>query len=240
MQNEKNKIEELFFESKAQIQTSKYKEYVYFRLQGRLGNQLLGLANAKVLADIHKKKILLDITEVLVDSGVPVWLDFIDISSWASIFNDKSESKFLSTQETIDMATYRKISEICSNQSYSGFSPSIEFIKASGIFPAGKSPFESTESYPRYDLAISIRGGDYNTNPHLGLIGSRYYKICLYKLDFANMQKVKVFTDDPKYASRIMSQLPVKDWEFASSIHLINVLVEIAAADYVIGANSTF
>ena len=233
-------ILELNLETFEDLAASKFSEFVYFRLQGRLGNQLLGLSNAHLLSILHSRMILLDVTEVIEDSGVPIWLNRIEIGTWAVVFKDVSASRSISRCDTLDMSRFSRISEIPLFKNYSGFAPRIDFIEKSGLFKKGIFPFSTESKFEPITLGISIRAGDYKSNPHLGVTNRSYYKMALRMNALPSDSKVIIFTDDEEYAEKLLNNLPIKNWHFSATKNPIDVLEEMSTSESIIGTNSTF
>lgn len=218
----------------------KFPNHICYRLQGRLGNQLFGLVNAHLIAMRYEKKIVLDISEVIIDSGQPVWLSELDISSWAIVVNDLSPEKIVSGLPACDMSQFKSVEEIKLTDVYCGFSPKIDFIFESALFDPGKFPFKSRVLDEPFEIALSIRAGDYIHNPHLGIIGKRYYQKTLKRISRETNSPIRIFTDDESYAKDLLDSLGIKDWVFSKTEDLLGVMFEISQARTLIGSNSTF
>ncbi len=91
------------------------------------------------------------------------------------------------------------------------------------------------QSKKKDQIAIHMRGGDYAKNDRLN---EDYYIKALQMIGDSHMQ-IKVFTNDIKYAEKILNFLNVSNYEFSNG-NPFDDFIEMACSKVIISGNSTF
>ena len=216
---------------------------IFFRLQGRLGNQLFGLANAHYLSKFYGANVIIDLSDLPSDAGEPEWLKFAEEWDWA-IFSNHSKSTLLPSnliKFVLDESTPLPINP--TGILFMGFIPSVEIIQKSGLFQPHIFPFTSLEfqTLEPNSLAVCVRRGDYNSNPHLGILPKKYYvkafKIIRKKI---SVSKIIIFTDDVEGTRDFLEKEHINFDDIDAQTSALCALGTLSTASAVICANSTF
>jgi len=215
---------------------------LYYVLQGRLGNQLFGLSEAFRIHKKLSKKIVIDISEIILNGfPIPTWTTIVEYD-WAEIVHNSSYSIFKKNVEVINLGFYQ-LEEYSDSKFFQGFSVKYNDICESGLFKKGIFPFEVKKecTNPTYSV-ISFRYGDYIKNPHLGILSTKYYKNAFRRLKELNIDDpLYLFSDDLQKArselnnfatNLVYSQLP-------DSTDLENLYIMSKGYTHIM-ANSTF
>ena len=215
----------------------------YFHIQGRLGNQLLGLSDAHLVHKTTGLKVVIDIQEVSEEYEIPEWISYVCELPWAVVLNSKLEDIAKINAQLTDLAKTSSSNDLINRKYFHGFKPSLQYIQESGLFKKGNFsfPFSTKKNKSNFDAAICIRRGDYISNPHLGVLPARYYKRAMKTLGLNSKDSLlEVFTDDVEGAEKFLSQ----NFSFRYEINLepspIKALAELSAHQNIIAANSTY
>ena len=233
------------FESIQNVTTDIEGNVIYFRLHGRLGNQLFELSEAHFLHLKLGATVILDISRISQSfSDLPEWVKFAEDWDWCFIFMNTNINFLSETQEFFDMSTYREIEQISGENFFEGFRPSVLAIAESGLFQKGKFPFliHLEKSLPSNSLAISVRIGDYQNNPHLGVLPSRYYRKS-FKIATSHWRpsNIYIFSDDLDAAAGILSNFEYSfNYDLDRGMTPMQSLLLLSKSDRIIVANSTF
>lgn len=223
------------------------KDYVYFALQGRLGNQLFGLSDAFLLHKHFDLKIFLDLTYVSRSGFDFPWINFVDYD-WLVPFRNIDKNSELYNSETRSMEKINNFSSLKGDELFNGFNPSIKNIEKSGLFIQGQFPFyfdKSTQIKLTDDLpliAMSVRLGDYYNNPHLGIIKQRYYERSLKYIinNYGVISEIEVFSDDIVNSLQHLQKLPVEIYSNSQKYNSIINLYRMSNAKLLVLSNSTY
>ena len=215
---------------------------VYYVLQGRLGNQLFGLSEAFRIHKKLSKKIVIDISDIILNGfSIPTWTTNAEYD-WAEIVHNPNYSIFKNNVELINLG-FCKLEEYLDFTFFQGFSVNYNDICESGLFQKGIFPFDvKTDRINSTYSVISFRYGDYFKNPHLGILPMKYYRNAFKRLKVMNINDpLYLFSDDLKKAQSelnnfetnlVYSQLP-------DSTDLENLYIMSMGYTHII-ANSTF
>ncbi len=216
----------------------------YYRLTGRLANQMLGLSDAYAIGRIFNCHMVIDVSTIIEDEGViPEWIAFIENWDWLSVIKCDISRECVPFSELWDSSNATKNGVYEDTFGYIGFSVSLNNLLSSGLYKRGIFPFElkrSEASRKVGDCAISIRGGDYLNFPTLGLLPKSYYKRALRRLKLDNNVKIRVFTDDVKRGTEIMRRLKIKSYEFDEETSPLRAMFNLSNHPKIVMANSTF
>jgi hypothetical protein len=215
-----------------------------FQLQGRLGNQMWGLSDAHLLHNLSGKKVLLDLSNCIIDEENKIFYDYISNLSWLEVgklnFNSKvgvSEIKTLSLEDFSN--PHRAIG-------YRGFSASYFLLKESGLFCEGKLP-EFIQINPPLNstrfISMSFRHGDYRDNSHLGILPMRYYVKALNQID-SNQDKLPIWLFGDDLSGKLIDKLPkvikTRVVTLNKDCSPIDDLARLSSASVSVISNSTF
>lgn len=216
----------------------------YYRLTGRLANQMLGLSDAHAIGRVFKCHMVVDVTTITRDEGViPEWAAFIEKWDWLTLIKCESIDSCVPSSELWDSSNATKNGLYLDTFGYTGFSVSLDNLLKSGLYKRGSFPFEvnvDEVSQRDEDCAISIRGGDYLAFPTLGLLPKGYYKRALMRLKLTNDHNCRVFTDDENRARKMMRKLKIKNYEFDKEPSPVKAMYNLSKHRQIVMANSTF
>ena len=215
----------------------------YFRLQGRLGNQLLGLSDAHLVYKLTGRRVVVDVYEISKATHKLELLDLFEDFDWAIPLNSPIKNMFEINKSIKNLADTKLSHELRDFKYFFGFKPSLTYIEESGLFLKGQPSTLKLCRHDKseYDVAICIRRGDYVSNPHLGLLSSKYYKdaLKLLKLD-DKVVHVEIFTDDVDGTQDFAK----RNFDFNFQINMtsspLKALAEMSSHSRIVVANSTF
>ena len=225
--------------------TEKFGQSVkYYRLTGRLANQMLGLSDAHAIGRVFNCHMVVDVSTIVRDERViPEWVAFIKAWDWLTLVTCDSIDACALPTELWDSSNATKNGIYADTFGYTGFSVSLDNLVSSGLYKRGSFPFEVNIDEPNQrveDCAISIRGGDYLAFPTLGLLPKGYYKRALRILKLKNNFNCRVFTDDTNRARKMMSKLKIKRYELDNESSPIKAMYNLSKHRKIVMANSTF
>ena len=217
-------------------------DYIHFEVQGRLGTQLFGLSDAHHLSKTLNRKVLLDVSSVLLEYGEPDWLKFVEGWEWITV----SKIPVIHTEDR----EYKKVNiglaeigDSAVNSHYFGFRPTVRSVEDSKLFTRGVFPFRESEAEVSHEskLGLCVRRGDYHQNPHLGILPASYYRKALEELQInqRNIQKV-VFCDSKEETRLFLLENKIPFDSFDEDPNALNALRNLSSCTEIIGANSTF
>jgi len=213
------------------------RDHFLFVLTGRFGNQLLGMSDAHLISKLTERKALL-----FFGNGVPVpdWIYRLKDSTWFKIFSGSFADSPPVTGET--MLGLTDHSPLSRNSIFHGFTPSIAIHRKSGWLTSTESLF-NLESQPKVgQLAITVRRGDYDRNPHLGTLPKSYYRKALKKLGpkIREFEKVMIYVDNPDLVSDLRDSWLSELGEIVHSDCALCDWESIRSATFAISSNSTY
>jgi hypothetical protein len=230
-----------FYERFDDLEKDLKESFNYFRIQGRLGNQLLGLSDAHLVYKISGKRTVVDISQIIEEVGIPEWIKYTGTWNWLLLLTQPTgDSADIQAQE-FNIASLKKFSEILEHKYFCGFKPSLYNLEKSGLFKKGSFPFPELQTGKTTITAICVRRGDYHENPHLGILPSKYYKRAIRKLDInLKTSRVEVFTDDVSGATQLLGSFVDTPLGFNFEESPLLALRDLSNCSTIIGANSTF
>ena len=228
------------FKNQTSFEKQVGENFIYFRLQGNLGNQLFGLSDAFSLHKRFDRQIAVDISHVIAAGfPVPEWTQLIANWDWIQVILNES----LDLDVTIASMSRMTESESRINQVfYNGFRPSIEQIELSGLFTRGVFPFDKAidQNLEGNEIALSIRLGDYQQNPHFGILPVEYYKKAITRFNDLDNPKYVIFSDDLPAAKKYLEKTKIEISREIGGKSNLSILQSLSTAKYVISSNSTF
>ena len=212
-------------------------DHFVFVLTGRFGNQLLGMSDAHLISKLTERKAVL-----FFGNGVPVpdWIYRLKDSTWFRIF---CGSFVNSPQVTGEIVLGSKtISFLLKNSIFHGFTPSIAIHRESGWLTTTESLFRLESQSKVGQLAITIRRGDYDSNPHLGTLPKSYYKKALKLLGpkIREFEKVMIYVDNAALVDKLRDSWLSALGEIVHSDCTLCDWENIRNARYAISSNSTY
>ncbi len=213
------------------------KEYFLFVLTGRFGNQLLGMSDAFLLSQLTKRRAV-----IFFGNGVPIpnWIHRLKDSTWFRIFLGTFDNPPPSTGKVV--LGQKDKTYLQSNSVFQGFTPSIAIHRKSGWLTSTESPFHLESKPDVAQLAITIRQGDYDKNPQLGVLPKSYYKRALKLLasEVGNLEKVTIYVDNAGLVKKLSRSWLSKLGEIVYSDCALCDWESIRRANFAISSNSTF
>ncbi len=215
----------------------------YFRLQGRLGNQLLGLSDAHLVHKLTGLRVVIDTYEITKGNEKPEWFQVFQQVDWAIFLNSPIENMSEINATILNLGNTAASSEVIKHKNFFGFKPSLKYIEESGLFSKGDISTLELRRFDKseYDVAICVRRGDYVDNPHLGLLSPKYYKDALKALGLSpKFLSVEIFTDDVAGTTDFIKDNFDFDFQINPERSPLNALAEMSSHSRIILANSTF
>lgn len=215
---------------------------VLLQIQGRLGNQLFGLSEAWRLHKIFETRVTLDITPVVsAGFGIPEWVEICENWDWMSCLINENE---FAPNNQIGITNLSNCQDIENHRYFRGFRNDLLAINESGLFEKGVIPkeFASVSKHAFNDfVAVSVRLGDYSSNPHLGILPLRYYEFAVKKLpdEIKKLPKV-IFSDDLERTAEYFENSSISPSSYQTGQTALESLVQMSSARAIINSNSTF